>query len=59
MKKEKKGCKPLEKIDKIDLGVSLYGHLQILILLNNGEKNEYIKGFEDCLNLYNKWKDEL
>lgn len=46
------------KQEEIDISVSLYGHLQIMLLLNNNEQSEYIKGFGHCLDLLVKWTDE-
>jgi hypothetical protein len=54
------GCEPIKPMnfDDIDIGVSLFGHLQMMLLLNNNEKTEFIKGFEHCLKLYEQWTAE-
>jgi hypothetical protein len=51
------GCEPLKKIDgnELDINVALFGQLQLLLLLNNNEKNEFIKGFEQCTQLVEEW----
>lgn len=44
--------------DDLDINVALFGHLQLMLLLNNNEKTDYIKGFEHCVNLVQKWSKE-
>jgi hypothetical protein len=54
------GCEPLKKIDgnELDINVALFGQLQLLLLLNNNEKTEFIKGFERCTQLVEEWSKQ-
>jgi hypothetical protein len=54
------GCDPLKQIDgnELDINVALFGQLQLLLLLNNNEKNDYIEGFEYCTQLVEKWSKQ-
>lgn len=54
-------CNLTEHLEEngMDINVALYGQLQILLLLNNNEKSEYIKGFEYCTELVYKWSKNL
>lgn len=51
------GCELLKPIDgnELDINVALFGHLQLMLLLNGNEKTEYIKGFEYCTQLIEEW----
>jgi hypothetical protein len=51
------GCELLKPIDgnELDINVALFGHLQLMLLLNGNEKTEYIKGFEYCTQLVEEW----
>ena len=54
------GCEPLKKIDgnELDINVALFGQLQLLLLLNNNEKTDFIKGFEHCTQLVDEWSKQ-
>jgi hypothetical protein len=45
--------------DDLDINVALFGHLQLMLLLNNNEKTEYIKGFEHCVKLVDEWSMQV
>ena len=45
--------------DDLDINVALFGHLQLMLLLNNNEKTEYIEGFEHCVKLVEKWSMQV
>lgn len=51
------GCELTKPIDgnELDINVALFGHLQLLLLLNHNEKTEFIEGFEHCVKLVEKW----
>jgi hypothetical protein len=55
------GCELTQPIDgkKLDINVALFGQLQLLLLLNNNEKNEFIKGFERCTQLVEEWSKQI
>lgn len=44
-------CKPLEKIEKyeVPLEMELWFQYEKLLLMNNGQKNDFIKGFKYCM----------
>lgn len=44
--------------DDLDINVALFGHLQLMLLLNNNEKTEFIEGFEHCVKLVEKWSNQ-
>ena len=54
------GCELIKPIDgnELDINVALFGQLQLLLLLNNNEKNDYIKGFEYCTQLVEEWSKQ-
>jgi hypothetical protein len=54
------GCEPLKQIDEneLDINVALFGQLQLLLLLNNNEKTDFIKGFEYCTQLVEEWSKQ-
>lgn len=49
-------CNLTENLDdqELDLNAVVYTQLQLLLLLNNNEKTEFINGFEKCVQLVEK-----
>ena len=49
-------CNLTENLEdkELDLNAVVYTQLQLLLLLNNNEKTEFIKGFEKCVQLVEK-----
>lgn len=46
-------CNLTERLDdnELDVNAVVFTQLQLLLLLNNNEKTEFIKGFEKCAQL--------
>jgi hypothetical protein len=49
-------CNLTENLEdkELDLNAVVYTQLQLLLLLNNNEKTEFIMGFEKCVQLVEK-----
>ena len=49
-------CNLTENLDdqELDLNAVVYTQLQLLLLLNNNEKTDFINGFEKCVQLVEK-----
>ena len=49
-------CNLTENLEdqQLDLNAVVYTQLQLLLLLNNNEKTEFIMGFEKCVQLVEK-----
>ena len=45
--------------DDLDINVALFGQLQLMLLLNNNEKTDFIKGFERCMELVEVWSKQI
>jgi hypothetical protein len=44
--------------DDLDINVALFGQLQLMLLMNNNEKTDFIMGFERCMELVQLWSKE-
>jgi hypothetical protein len=61
LKVENMGCNLTEHVEEngLDINVALFGQLQLMLLLNNNEKTDFIKGFERCMELVELWSKQI